>query len=120
MGDYWGIRGELIAKLGNIDPDLGISCVLANTEKGKQWLSAAKGALSLTPTDRKSVEKRNGQLTKPSVPLPEHQTLLDGYIQDGYTAFQSGYKKHAKEHLIRAIKAMIPSKLKRKINDFLS
>ena len=120
LGDYWGIRGELIAKLGDIDPDEGSSCVLANTDKGKQWLSAVGEALALTPTDRKSVEKRNGQLTKPSTPLPEHETLLNGYIRDGYPAFQNGYKKHGKEHLIRKIKQLIPSKIKRKVNDILS
>ena len=120
LGDYWGIRGEMIAKLGAIKPDEGISCVLANTEKGKEWLSSVSGALALAPTDRKSVEKRNGQLTKPSTPLPEHETLLKGYIREGYPAFQKGYQKHGKEHLIRKIKTLIPSGLKRKINDILS
>lgn len=120
LGDYWGIRGELIKKLGDINPDLGVSAVLVNTEKGRKWLDLIKDDILVTPSSRKSVEKRNGQLTAHSVPLPEHSELLDGYINNGYAAFKNGYKKHGKEHFIRFIKNMIPSKIKRKINDFLS
>ena len=119
LGDYWGIKTELIKKLGDIDPDLGISCVLVNTENGKKWLEAAKKSLSLTVSDRKSVEKRNGQLLKHSTPLPEHKDLLEGYKTNGFSAFVSGYKKHTKDHIIRGVKNLIPPKIKRKINDFL-
>lgn len=120
LGDYWGIKTELIKKLGDIDADLGVSCILVNNEKGKKWLNMAKETLLLTPTDRKSVEKRNGQLVRPSAPLPEHQNLLTGYITNGFSAFKNGYKKHTKDHIIRGVKNLIPSKIKRKINDFLS
>lgn len=120
LGDYWGIKTELVSKLGKADPDLGVSCVLVNTEKGKKWLDLASGAVSLTLSDRKSVEKRNGQLVKHSVPLPEHQNLLGGYIADGYSSFRKGYKKHTKDHIVRGIKNIIPKKIKRKLNDFLS
>ena len=120
LGDYWGIKTDLLKKLGDINPDLGVSCVLVNTEKGKNWLNSAKNSLSLTVSDRKSVERRNGQLTKPSIPLPEHKDLLEGYKENGFSAFKNGYKKHTKDHIIRGVKNLIPSKIKRKINDFLS
>ncbi len=120
LGDYWGIKTELLKKLGDIDPDLGVSCVLVNTEKGEKWLDTAKEVLSLTVSNRKSVEKRNGQLIKHSTPLPEHQSLLEGYKTNGFSSFKAGYKKHTKDHIIRGIKNLIPSKIKRKINDFLS
>ena len=120
LGDFWGIKTELIKKLGDIDPDLGISCLLVNTQKGEKWLDAAKNTLHLTESDRKSVEKRNGQLVKHSVPLPEHPELLEGYKRNGFSSFVSGYKKHTKDHIIRGLKNLIPSKWKRKINDFLS
>lgn len=120
LGDYWGIKTELIKKLGDIDPDLGISCVLVNTETGKKWLQKAKKSLCLTPSDRKSVEKRNGQLVSHSTPLPEHKELLEGYKANGFTAFRNGYKKHTKDHIVRSVKNLIPAKIKRKINDFLS
>ena len=117
LGDYWGIRLELVEKLGGVDPDKGISCVLVNTQKGKKWLDSAKDRLALTVSDRKSAEKRNHQLTNHSEPLPEHKDLLDGYVNDGYAAFKKGYKKHFKDHLVRTVKNMIPSKIKRKLND---
>lgn len=120
LGDYWGIRGELINKLGDINPDKGISCILVNTENGKKWFETVKPKLSFAPSSRGDVEKRNGQLTKCSTPLPEHQTLLDGYIKNGNAAFKEGYKKHTKDHVVRFVKNMIPAKAKRKINDVLS
>ena len=117
LGDYWGVRQDLVARMGDVDPDLGVSCVLVNTQKGRQWLASAEHMLSIAPSDRASAEKRNRQLTSHSVPLPEHQALLDGYIRNGYAAFRSGYKKHISDHLIRTVKNMIPAKVKRKIND---
>ena len=90
-----------------------------NTEKGKQWLASIEHTLSIAPSDRASAEKRNKQLTAPSVPLSEHETLLNGYIANGYSAFREGYKKHMKDHLIRTAKNMVPSKIERKLNEFL-
>ena len=120
LGDYWGIRGELIEKLGDINPDKGISCVLINTENGRKWFDLIASSISLEPSSRQSVEKRNGQLTHSSTPLPEHEALLGGYIKNGYAAYKEGYKKHTKEHLVRAAKNMLPAKVKRKINDIIS
>ena len=119
LGDYWGVRGELLAQLEGVNPDKGVSCVLVNTQKGKQWFSAVETALCFAPTSLESVQKRNGQLTRHSEPLPEHETLLSGYLQTGYAAYQSGYKKHTKDHLVRFVKDLIPAKIKRKINDVI-
>ncbi len=120
LGDYWGIRQELIKLMGEADPDKGISCVLVNTGKGAQWFKSIENNLHLTLSDRKSVEKHNKQLTAPSAPLPEHRELLEGYLKNGYSAFREGYKKHFKDHVIRTAKNMIPPKVKRGLNDFLS
>ena len=119
LGDYWGVREDLLARMDGVDPDLGVSCVLVNTEKGRQWLSSASQALSTVPSDRQSAEKRNKQLTSHSVPLPEHKELLDGYLEAGHAAFRDGYRKHGKEHLVRAVKDMVPAKIKRKLRDIL-
>ena len=119
LGDYWGVREELVSRMGNADPDNGVSCVLVNTEKGKQWLSSVGNALMLAPSDRQSAEKRNKQLTSASVPLPEHSALLNGYLQKGHAAFREGYQKHLKDHLVRTAKNMVPSKIKRKLRELL-
>lgn len=120
LGDYWGISLDLIEKMGDVNADLGVSCVLVNTEKGEKWLDSVKDNISLAKSSRQAVQKRNHQLTAPSAPLPEHKTLLNGYIENGYSSFKAGYKKHIKDHIIRTIKNMIPAKVKRKINDLLS
>lgn len=120
LGDYWGIRSELIRQLGDVNPDKGISCVLVNTPKGRKWFDAAASSLSVAPSSRANAEKRNGQLTHSSQPLPEHKMLLDGYIQKGHAAVEEGYKKHTKDHIVRFVKNMIPAKIKRKLKDVLS
>jgi len=119
LGDYWGVRQDVIARMGDVDPELGISCVLVNTEKGRQWLTETEHSLSLTLSDRASAEKRNKQLTSPSAPLPEHNALLHGYIENGYSAFKNHYKKHLADHLVRTVKNLIPSKIKRKLREHL-
>ncbi|MBQ7549031.1 MAG: Coenzyme F420 hydrogenase/dehydrogenase, beta subunit C-terminal domain [Clostridia bacterium] len=119
LGDYWGVREELISEMGGADPELGVSCVLVNTEKGKRWFSAIGNSVCVARTDRASVEKRNKQLTAHSTPLPEHSALLNGYIKTGYAAFRKGYKKHIKDHVIRTAKNMIPSRIKRKLSNIL-
>ena len=119
LGDYWGIRGELLTKMGDTNPDLGVSCVLVNTKKGQAWFTSVSSALNYTKTTRAAVEKRNHQLTAPSTPLPEHQTLLGGYVKEGYAAYKNGYKKHLKDHVVRAVKNIIPPAIKRKINDII-
>ena len=120
LGDYWGVRQALLDQMGGIDPELGVSCVLVNSEKGKQWLDSIADSLALAPSDRPSVEKRNGQLTHASTPLSEHTSLLCGYIRDGHAAFRSHYKKHLKDHLVRTAKNMVPSKIKRRLNERLA
>ena len=119
LGDYWGIKENLIAKLENANPDKGISCVLVNTEKGKKWFDEIENSVAFALSDRKDAEKRNGQLVRCSQPLPEHETLLGGYIEKGYAAYREGYKKHTKDHIIRGVKNIIPRKIKRKVNDVL-
>ncbi|MBR3737156.1 MAG: Coenzyme F420 hydrogenase/dehydrogenase, beta subunit C-terminal domain, partial [Eubacterium sp.] len=119
LGDYWGIHGNLIKKLGDVNPDKGISCVLVNTEKGRRAFEEIRESLSFAPSDRADAERRNKQLVSRSNPLPEHENLLASYIKKGYTAFFDGYKTHKKDHIVRGVKNMIPAKVKRKINDII-
>ena len=119
LGDYWGIDRELVSQLG-ADPDKGISCVLANTENGRKWLADIGERLTLVASDRKSVERKNVQLTRSSAPLPEHETLLEGYKINGYSAIRNGFKNRSKDRLIGALKNIMPSKLKRAIANTVS
>ena len=120
LGDYWGIRNELVSKMNSADIDKGISCVLVNSEKGQKWMSEIEDRLFLAVSDRKSVEKRNKQLTSPSVPTPEHDTLIRMYREKGYSAFLCGYKRNYKKRIIVFIKGIIPKKIKRKLSEVYS
>ena len=117
LGDYWGIKQDVVSRLKDVDPDKGISCVLVNTDKGRKWFEDIRTRISSAVSDRASAEKRNKQLTAPSVPLPDHQAMLDGYLNDGYSVFTSRHKKQYKDHLSRFIKELIPPSIKRRIND---
>ena len=115
LGDYWGIRQELASEMGEVDLDKGVSCVLVNNDKGREWMKLIESRLLIAVSDRKSAEKRNKQLTAASVPMSEHKALSEMYREKGYDAFLYWYKKHYKEHITGAIKRMIPGKLKRKL-----
>lgn len=120
LGDYWGIKQELVSKMNGADLDKGISCVLVNSEKGKKWMGDIENKLLLAVSDRKSVEKRNKQLTASSKPTPEHSTLLNMYKEKGYAAFLYGYKKNYKKRTIGFVKSIIPKKVKRKLMEVYS
>ena len=115
LGDYWGIKEELVLKMEDADLDKGISCILVNSEKGDKWLKSIENMLSLTVSDRKSVEKRNKQLTQHSTPTPEHNSLFNMYREKGYDAFLYHYKRHYKKRIIIFAKSMIPRRIKRKL-----
>jgi len=119
LGDYWGVPLALVDEMGDVNPDKGISCVLVNTEKGKEYFELIKPSISFAKSSRESAEKRNKQLTACSTHLPEHETLLAGYVEKGYSAYKEAYGKHTKDHIIRGVKNMIPAKIKRKINDIM-
>ncbi|MBQ7718640.1 MAG: Coenzyme F420 hydrogenase/dehydrogenase, beta subunit C-terminal domain [Clostridia bacterium] len=115
LGDYWGIRQELVSKMNGADIENGISCVLVNSDKGKKWLSGIESRLLMCASDRKSVEKRNKQLTGASVPTPEHNRLVKMYKENGYDAFIYGFKKNYKKRAVGFVKSLIPKKIKRKL-----
>lgn len=115
LGDYWGIKQELVSKMSDADSDKGISCVLVNSDKGKLWMSEIKDRLSSAVSDRKSVEKRNKQLTHSSIPTHEHSILMNMYKEKGYDAFLYGYRKNYKKRIIGFAKSLVPKKIKRKL-----
>ena len=120
LGDYWGIGRELAKKMGDVDLDKGVSCILVNSEMGKYWMSAIKNKLLIALSERKDAERRNKQLTAASVPMPEHNSLSSMYREKGYEAYLYWYKKNYKKHIIRFVKELIPRKLKRRLMQIYS
>ena len=112
LGDYWGVPRETVSALGATE-DGGVSCILVNTEKGKRWLERIAARVSLVPTDRASVEKRNKQLTRASAMPPSRDALFAAYRKEGYPAFLRGYKKQYKKRVVVFVKSLIPKKVKR-------
>lgn len=65
IGDYWGVVREKQDKWSGIDAEKGVSCILVNTEKGREILETAPVLKYSVPYE--SIRKGNEPLNHPSV-----------------------------------------------------
>ena len=66
IGDYWGYKGSI----GNED-FAGVSCVIANTEKGKRLIEASSSKLIIAPASLDNIVKGNGCLDGSQLEIPK-------------------------------------------------
>jgi coenzyme F420-reducing hydrogenase beta subunit len=81
LGDYWGVPLDLVAKMGGVNPDKGISCVLVNTQKGREWFEAVNASLNFAPSSRADAEKRISSSLPAARICRSTIPLLGGYIE---------------------------------------
>lgn len=97
LGDYWGIEKEhpgfLKENGGCLDKHLGISCLLVNTEKGRQWVEQMNGQLVVAPSTLASVVRENRQLNAPSRHTALRDIVMELYKNGGYSAVDRWYYK---------------------------
>ena len=74
LGDSWG------SQLPDAEQKCGISLVLCQTEKGKQW--AQKAALHLESVDLEDAVRNNHQLSRPAQ-MPEKRTAFFKTVKSG-------------------------------------
>lgn len=92
IGDFWGIqtvRPDLL-KADRLKAHTGISCVLANTQKGKQLIGDIMG-VKLYDTECSDIINNNSSLRKPTRKPANYDMLLADYEQNGYAALQKRY-----------------------------
>lgn len=90
VGDYWGIEkfhGEDM-QAGKMPERKDWSCILANTEKGLNFLKQNEKRLLCFPTRAEWVAAGNRQLTKPSEKHPKREHILQTYQSKGYVAVE--------------------------------
>ena len=116
IGDYWAVDASEEQKLG--DARKGISCILVNTEKGKQWIEKSMVTLQIIPSTIERISVKNGQLVECSKPTNEHVDLMKGYKNKGYASIVEKFEKKKKDRILLQIKSMIPSKIKRIVASF--
>ncbi len=121
IGDYWGIdryNPELLADNGgSLDIKQGISCILVNTEKGKQLLTRYGHYLELYPVRLEDVIQRNTQLRQPAKHSNIREQVFNAYEKEGYDGVERVFQKYAikeknKQKLKKAVKRILPEQLK--------
>lgn len=113
LGDYWGIESAH----PDIDKVLtvknGVSCVLVNSDKGRELFEAVKDKLNIIPSNIEKVKSRNAQLVKCCKKTNKSTALFSEYEKSGYSGVFDFWKKNeAKAILKLKIKRLIPYKLK--------
>lgn len=119
IGDYWGIEVEHpeLLKKKQYEERYGISCILANTDKGIMVCEGINNQILAESTFEK-VSNKNGQLKEPSRKSIKRDYVLDLYTQNGYRNldmwFQNSYRRQIMVHSVyNVLPRTIRTKIKR-------
>ncbi len=97
IGDWWGIRQEYPAYLGeNADQfreEEGVSCVLVNTQRGREALDRFGCYLRKRPTDPEAIARGNKQLRQPQEKPAVREDVMTLYRKSGYAAVEKWYAR---------------------------
>ena len=96
IGDFWGIEemhSEYLQN-GQLNPKKGISCILANSEKGRSFLGKCWEEMTLLDSSFDAAAKANGQLNAPTKRHESRDAVMELYRQNGYGAVDKWYQKH--------------------------
>lgn len=122
IGDYWGIRKEHAELLDKKEYDelKGISCVLVNSDKGKNLCDYMGKGLCLDKSTYEKISSGNGQLKKPSDESKLRDYILNMYVTYGYEKIDKWYKRKNKKNLIAyRMYRLFPRKIRLSIKSFI-
>ena len=95
IGDYWGIQEyspELLSENGGfIKAETGASCILENTEKGRDYLNNCGDLIRKQIVDIDKLKKRNTQLVHPAVYTKLRDRILRAYEKKGYDGVEKKF-----------------------------
>lgn len=115
LGDFWGIEKahpEYLGKGGWNEED-GLSLVVANTDRGVDWIKKSQGAVEYRPSTFDKASARNGNLKHPT-PMPSSRSfILDTYRNGGWDAIECEFKKLGWRRYTTQIKKLLPKGVKR-------
>ena len=122
IGDYWGIEiehPELLGKKG-YNEKKGISCILANTEKGLDICNNLRDLVQMDESSFEKVSHKNGQLNEPSKKPVNREMILEKYAENGYLEVEEWFKKaYKKQIIVHTIYNAIPRKLRLKLKKII-
>ena len=114
IADYWGIE--------KVHPEFydenGVSAVIVNTEKGKNFFDSIKNKMEYIKTDIEEIKIRNNNLNEPTKRNKERDNIYDGIddIEFGkYSKKKLNFKKEYKDIL----KNMIPVYIKKELKKYV-
>lgn len=98
LGDYWEIEKEHPEYILKAKPRMvlrrGISCILVNTPKGKNMVSALQERMILHEVELNSVAAHNGNLRNASARGRNRDWFLTTCREKGYEAIEDAYRKN--------------------------
>lgn len=116
VGDFWGVNRNRpdVLEGGRFDVECGVSCLLVNTERGKEALQRHGSDLNQFEVSFDDIAKGNDQLRHPSELPEDRDAYLDAYREgswDEVGALWHRRERGAKYHTKRAMRAIVPKKL---------
>lgn len=115
LGDFWGIEKahpEYLGKGGWNEED-GLSLVVANTDKGHDWIKKSQRVVEYRSSTFDKASARNGNLKHPTKMPQTRGYILDTYKDGGWEALEVEFRKIGWRRYSTQIKKMLPQKLKR-------
>ena len=115
IGDFWGIEREHpeLLKQDAFDERKGISCILANTEKGVELCEKIMDRIWLSESSYDKIARKNGQLSHPSVQSSRRKIIMGLYERAGYDGVEKWFhKKYRKQIIVHSIYNAIPRKIR--------
>lgn len=94
IGDYWGIEKQHPEWVKDQSMDKGVSCILANTEKGIQFINDTREKFYMCQSGFKQVSEYNEQLNHPCSRPKERELLLEQYRKNGYKSVEKYFYTH--------------------------
>ena len=114
IGDYWNfkrVHPDVIS-----ETDLGVSCLIINTEKGKKLLDYCKKDFTLITSSFDKIATHNDQLRFPAIIPKNRDLIIKNYSQEGYPSVLRCWKKTTRSaRLNYQIRKIMPSGLKHKL-----
>lgn len=116
LGDYWEIETEhpefVIKSKPCISLRRGVSCILVNTHKAKEFMQNISSEMILYEVTFESVAAHNGNLNESSKRGKGRDSFLQTYREQGYSAIEEQYRrKVGKKAVIYNLKNVLKSRL---------
>ena len=95
------------------DERKGISCILANTEKGVELCNKLTDRIWLSKSSYDKIARKNGQLSHPSVQSSRRKIIMELYEKTGYDGVEKWFhKKYRKQIVVHSVYNAIPRKVR--------